>query len=194
MTLADNVEIRREDHRSIAAYATVPVEFEVREVVDVSAMRPGRAVTVPTRAIATPWRKDYDGLPGNDPGGWSTRFDVARWIHLAAYDGASRLGGAIVVADPTAGAQLGGRADTAVLWDLRVMPAARRRGIGRALLGAAEDAAGRTTCRALDVETQDINVAACRLYSDSGYALMAIDRNAYAEAPGETRLLWSKRL
>jgi ribosomal protein S18 acetylase RimI-like enzyme len=75
-----------------------------------------------------------------------------------------------------------------------VAPASRRRGIGRQLLAAAEDAARLAGCRSLDVETQDINVAACRLYSDGGYTLTAVIPEAYLEAPGETKLLWSKRL
>ncbi|CAN5793827.1 hypothetical protein BH11GEM1_BH11GEM1_28890 [soil metagenome] len=33
-----NVEIRREDYRSLSEYALVPIAFAVREVIDVAAM------------------------------------------------------------------------------------------------------------------------------------------------------------
>ena len=190
---AGSVRIRREDHRSLPAHAAVPTAFDVREVVDLAAARPGDSL-VRTRPIAAPWRKDYDTMPGNEPLGWPARFDVRSWIHLAAYDGESRVGGAIVVAEPGAVAELEGRAGSAVLWDLRVAPSARRNGIGRALLAAAEDAARRAGGRELDVETQDVNVPACRLYGGNGFSLAAVVPEAYPEAPGEAKLLWSKRL
>jgi hypothetical protein len=85
---------------------------------------------VPTRAIATPWDKDYDSAPGND----------------------------------------------------------------RELLGAAEAAVRTAGHRALDVETQDINVPACRLYSECGYALVEGIPHGYPDAPHEAKLLWSKQL
>jgi len=187
------VEIRREDYRSLAAYASIPSSFQVAEVVDLPLARSGDA-TLPTRAIATAWDKNYDAVPGNDPLSWSKRFDVRSWICLAAYAGGELIGGGIVVAAASAIAQLDGRSGTAILWDLRVAPAWRRRGAGRALLSAAEDAARSADCRALDVETQDINVTACRLYSECGYTLLAIIPDAYPDAPHEAKLLWSKQL
>jgi hypothetical protein len=62
------------------------------------------------------------------------------------------------------------------------------------LLAAAEEAARGAGRGVLDVETQDINVAACRLYASSGYVLTAVVGEAYPDAPGEAKLLWSKRL
>lgn len=187
------IAIRREDYRSLPAYASVPIAFEVREVVDIATMRPEH-LTLPTRAVGTPWEKNYDAVPGNDPASWSSRFDVRLWIYLAAYLGELRVGGAIVVAEPLAAAQIDGRPGSAILWDLRVAPASRRWGIGRRLLAAAEDAARLTGCRVLDVETQNINVAACRLYCANGYALADVIPNIYSDAPHETMLLWSKPL
>src|SRR3954469_8574676 len=115
------VEIRREDYRSLAAYASIPSRFQVAEVVDLPLARSGDA-TLPTRAIDTAWDKNYDAAPGNDPLSWSKRFDVRSWICLAAYAGGELSGGAIVVAAASAIAQLDGRSGTAILWDLRVAP------------------------------------------------------------------------
>jgi hypothetical protein len=44
------------------------------------------------------------------------------------------------------------------------------------------------------VETQTINVPACRFYSKMGCTLGAIDRYAYVDLPNEIQLLWFKEL
>ncbi len=193
MHSAMNVEIRREDDRSLPAYASIPIAFAVREVVDVAGLQLHHSA-LPTRAVTTPWEKNYDTIADNDPMSWSTRFDVRSWIYLASYLGEERVGGAIVVAERLAVGQLDGRLESAILWDVRVRPDWRRRGIGRQLLAAAADVARETRCRVLDVETQDINAAACRLYSATGFTLAGVTAKAYPDAPHEIRLLWSKQL
>jgi streptothricin acetyltransferase len=63
--------------------------------------------------------------------------------------------------------------------DISVDSAYRRQGIGQRLL---EKAAGWARDRGLPglmLETQDINVAACRLYSAFGFRLEGFDRNLY---------------
>ena len=42
----------------------------------------------------------------------------------------------------------------------------------------------------MKVETQNINVPACRFYARMGCELGTIDRFAYPDLPGETQLLW----
>ena len=46
----------------------------------------------------------------------------------------------------------------------------------------------------LKVETQNINVPACRFYEAQGCILRAIDRCAYPQLPNEVRMLWYKDL
>jgi GNAT superfamily N-acetyltransferase len=89
---------------------------------------------------------------------------------------------------------LGARRDVALLWDLRVAPDVRGRGVGTALFRAAERWAQAKYCTVLEVETQDINVPACRFYARMGCRLGAIDAHAYVEFPNEVQLLWTKRL
>jgi GNAT superfamily N-acetyltransferase len=86
------------------------------------------------------------------------------------------------------------RQDTAVLWDIRVAAEARRQGVGAALFRAVEKWAVAHGCRLLKVETQNINVPACRFYAKQGCVLGAIHRFAYPEFPNETQLLWYKKL
>ena len=78
---------------------------------------------------------------------------------------------------------LEGRDDLAVLWDLRVAPASRRRGWGRRLVEDARAFARSRSATALRVETQDVNVPACRFYAALGFRLEAVRPHAYEE-PG----------
>ena len=48
--------------------------------------------------------------------------------------------------------------------------------------------------RRLRVETQDVNVPACRLYHAQGFRLERATPGAYAELPNEVQLLWHKPL
>jgi len=86
------------------------------------------------------------------------------------------------------------RTDLALLWDLRVDSEFRRRGLGARLLASAESWARSGGCRELKVETQNINVAACRFYEKQAFELRAADPDAYPHFPGEVRLLWYKAL
>ena len=46
----------------------------------------------------------------------------------------------------------------------------------------------------MKIETQNINVVACKFYAGQGCTLGAADRFAYPELPDEVRLLWYKDL
>jgi len=86
------------------------------------------------------------------------------------------------------------RDDLALLWDLRVAPQFRRRGVASALLAAAEQWACARACRVLKVETQNINAPACRFYAACGFALRHVNTSAYEGLPDEIQLLWCKQL
>jgi ribosomal protein S18 acetylase RimI-like enzyme len=187
-----NVSIQREDHRSLEAYAAVSIAFEVSEIVDVATLRLGSSQL--TWSPTSPsWTKDYDALSPNGPLGWASRYVINKWVFLAAYSGnAERLGGAAVVIDQAGIMAVGGRLDYAMLWDLRVASFARRHSIGGALLAEVEVVARQAGYRGLQVETQDINVAACRLYAANHFAVTGIISGAYDDAPTETQLIWTK--
>jgi GNAT superfamily N-acetyltransferase len=89
---------------------------------------------------------------------------------------------------------LGGRDDVAVLWDIRVAPGQRAAGVGSALFGAAQTWASARGCGWLKIETQNVNLVACRFYRKMGCTLGGIDRFAYPAMPDEVQLLWWKTL
>jgi streptothricin acetyltransferase len=89
---------------------------------------------------------------------------------------------------------LQGRRDLAALWDLRVHPEVRGKGVGSALFAAAEDWSRDHGCTQLKIETQNVNVAPCSFYVAMGCTLGGINRYAYNDMPDETQLLWFKDL
>ncbi len=186
------IDVAEEPMTALAEYGRVPIAFEVSRVLEVAA--PDGGLVLAERAVAAPYVKDYDGIRGEGPERWAARFDVSRWGMLVARVDAMRVGGAVVAFDTEGVDMLEGRRDLAVLWDLRVAPEMRGRGVGAALFRAAEAWAIARGCRQLKVETQNINVDACRFYARQGCVLGAIHRFAYPDLPDEAMLLWYKDL
>ena len=135
--------------------------------------------------------KDYDAV--ENPARWAETWDLSNWGLLAAYIDQVRVGGGLIAFD-TPGFEMLERPDMAVLWDLRVDPQYRRKGVATALFAAAERWAGERSCTLLRVETQDANPAACRLYERCGCTLVRSTPDAYPALPHETQLIWERRL
>lgn len=151
-------------------YAGLPIAFTVRTVLGSD----GAEVAV------EPWLKDYDALDGG-PLSWPDRFELEGWRLFTARTGARLVGGAAV-------------SDAGWLWDLRVRPDSRGQGVGRALFEAAAAWARARGYVRLMVETQDVNVPACRFYERMGCRLDSAEPGAYPGLPGETRLVWHLEL
>ncbi|MFL5383660.1 MAG: GNAT family N-acetyltransferase [Longimicrobiaceae bacterium] len=188
------VEVREEPASSLAELARIPISFDVRSVFDVSGPDETGAFVLTERGLASPWTKDYDADSGEGPTRWASRFDLSNWGFLAARVDGRMVGGAVVAFDTPGVEMLEGRRDLAVLWDLRVVPEARGQGAGAALFRAAEEWARARGCTELKIETQNINVPACRFYARQGCVLRAIDPTAYPQLPDEIQLLWYKDL
>ena len=192
--------VREEPLAALAEYGRIPIAFEVRSVLECTPRERGLAgFDLVERPVAMPWTKDYDAIAGDAPARWARRFDVSRWGLLSAREpsapeGAPWLGGATIAFDTPGVHMLEERRDLAVLWDLRVRPDVRARGVGATLFRAAEAWAAARGCRWLKVETQNVNVPACRFYAAQGCTLGAIHRFAYAELPDEVQLLWYRDL
>jgi ribosomal protein S18 acetylase RimI-like enzyme len=189
------VDVCEEPLTTLAEYARVPIAFEVRRVLELTVRDGGLGGFVLTeRELIAPYVKDYDALRGEHPTVWARRFDVSHWGLLVARAGSQRVGGAVLAWRTPDLDMLEGRADLAVVWDIRVAPSARGRGVGAALFRAAEAWAAARGCPQLKVETQNVNVPACRFYARQGCVLGAINRFAYAALPDEVQLLWYKTL
>ena len=177
----------------LARYGEVPIAFRVETILRVEEVDGGLGGLMLMEAPpAKPYVKDYDALESGGPANWAKRFDVSNWGFFQAADAGRPVGGAVVAFRCPQCHMLAGRNDLAVLWDLRVHPARRGEGIGTALLHHAADWAASRGCTQLKIETQNVNVRACRFYAARGCRLVAIDRQAYSDprVAHETMLIW----
>lgn len=189
------MEIIEEPIITAAELARVSIAFKVESVFDVSPRDGGLGgLILSERRVHNPYVKDYDATEGERPEQWAERFDVSNWGLIVARSDGVRVGGAVIAFNTEGVNMLEGRQDLAVLWDIRVAPEARGRGVGSGLFRAVEAWASARGCRQLKIETQNINVPACRFYARQGCVLGAINRFAYRDLPDEVQLLWYKTL
>lgn len=180
---------------SLEQYETIPIAFTVKSIYEVEPVEKGlggiRLKEVP---LEQPYVKDYD--LHESPQDWSKQFDVSNWRLFMAMDGELPVGGATVAYDTPGVNMLGGRADLTVLWDIRVHPDYRGSGIGTALFRRAEKWSRNNKCRWMKVETQNINVPACKFYARMGCVLGEINTQSYVKdgLEHETMLFWYLKL
>ena len=189
-----SIEIVQVGADALEHWADVPIRFRVETVLEVEELDDGLGgLALVERPVATPYIKDYDAVENDRPARW-TRFDLSHWGFFHAIEDGAVGGCAAVAGRSPAVHLLGGRTDFAHLWDLRVRPERRGEGIGARLFTRAVEFARAEGYRQLRVETQNINVGACRFYATRGCRLARVDRTAYWGVPHaerETMLIWS---
>jgi GNAT superfamily N-acetyltransferase len=167
----------------------------VRSILDIEVINRGLGGLVfSERKNENPFLKDYDADEDEGPVHWGKKWNLSNWGVISAYLHDSRVGGCVIAFDTPGVDMLEGRKDIAVLWDLRVHPNHRTDGIGSKLFQAAVTWARERDCRQLKVETQNINVPACRFYARHGCTLGVVNQYAYIEYPDEVELIWYKDL
>jgi ribosomal protein S18 acetylase RimI-like enzyme len=173
-------------------YSAVPIGFTCDCRFEVELIEGGmggmRLVETP---VDPPEEKDFDLY--ESPLEWPKIFDPSHFQIWLALVGGTPVGGAALVWDTPSVHMLDDRRDLAVLWDIRVHPAYRGQGVGRALFSTAVDFARDLGLRQMKIETQNNNVAANRFYHAMGARLGGIRRFAYAASPevaDEVMLLW----
>ena len=180
---------------NLRKFAEVSIRFEVDCVLAVTAVDNGLGgFTLEEKPVETPYAVDHDERAGEGPTRWAKRFDVSNWVILLAEVEEIVRGGAVVAFDTPNVFMLEGRRDLAVIWDLRVDESSRRKGIGSALIQAAEQWAVAHHCGEMKIETQNVNVSACKFYARQGYSVRTIDRFAYGETLDEVELVFTKSL
>jgi ribosomal protein S18 acetylase RimI-like enzyme len=155
---------------TLRAYAEVPIAFRVESILRLELEDGGlggaRLVEEP---VAEPYVKDWPvDDPDGGPAAWAKRWDTSGWTVFAAYDGARRVGGAVVAVHTSDMWFLRARTDTAALWDIRVEWDHRGQGIGHALFSSTVEWARERGFQRLMIETQNVNVNACRFYARKG--------------------------
>jgi streptothricin acetyltransferase len=79
--------------------------------------------------------------------------------------------------------------------DVAVLKIARQKGVASALINKAKGWAIHNNLRGFMLETQDINLAACKLYISNGFELGSVDTMLYSnfDTKDEKALIWYKR-
>ncbi len=190
-----SIEVGEAPIASVADLGQVPIAFTVDRVCDVlTAGNSANRFALKERPIDVPYVKNYDQFDGEGPGHWAQRFDISDWGFIRAVSGGRLAGGAVIAFKTPDVIMLEGRSDLAVLWDIRVLPEMRGQGIGAALFRAAESWAAARACLQLKIETQNVNVAACKFYARHGCMLGSVHSSAYPALPAEVQLIWYKDL
>lgn len=175
-------------------YEKISIAFRVESRFRVELSENGLGGIKLTEEPVTPYVKDYDEHENYRPSQWAKRFDMSGWGILSAFEGKKRVGGAAIVCNSPEIEMLEGLKDLACLWDLRVHPDYRNRGVGHRLFTRALVWSQKRHCRRIKVETQNINVPACRFYARQNCELAVINRFAYPEILSETQLIWYRNV
>ena|SRR5436190_20919003 len=170
-------------------YATIPISFHSHSHFVVHDEAGHWRLTETT---GTSFFKDYDTL--DHPMQWIAQFDTSGWMTFSAFQNSQRVGGAIVAIRTPGVNMLDGRDDLAVLWDMRVHPDYRKQNVGAALFREILSWSKANGCRELKVETQQINVAACKFYQKMGCELREVREDQYPGLSDEIQLLWYREL
>lgn len=189
------VNIVEETPEVLPEYEKVPISFWVETYFRVELSENGlQGIKLIEETVEMPFLKDYDAIEGEKPTQWAKRFNIENWAFFSAFVDQRRVGGAAIAWKTPEIFMLEGREELACLWDLRVAPDYRSKGVGRDLFARALAWAKTRKCRLFKVETQNINVPACRFYASQGCELGAINRFVYPETLNETQLNWYRKI
>lgn len=188
-------EIIEEPVRELTDYSRIPIAFEVRSVLEVHLADGGLGgIRLTECPVAVPRVKDYDAFEQERPSRWRDRWNIANWGVISVFSDGTRIGGCVLAYDTPGVHKLEDRTDIAFIWDIRIAPEYRGKGIGGRLIDRAVTWAQHRRCRFLKVETQNTNVPACRFYANHGFTLGAINLHSYPELPDEVELIWVREL
>ena len=188
------VEIREIGADLLPTYSSIPSSFKVESQLRIELVDGGLGGFRLIEERVEPYMK-WGVQSGEDrPETWPERFRSDKRGVFMAFRGSETVGGATVLIDFPAGIITHFEKEgTAVLWDIRIHPDERRRGIGTKLFRFAADWARGRGCHSMKIETQNVNVPACRFYAKNGCVLGAVHRFGYAsalEVAHEAMLQW----
>ena len=145
-------EIIEESSAALSQYEKVSIAFRVETHFLVVPIDNGLGGLTFIEEPVTPYVKDYDAFENERPSAWLKRFDISRWGIFSAFENGQRVGGAAVAWNTPEIEMLEGRKDLACLWDLRVHPDYRNKGIGRKLFSYSLDWARKKQCHRLKID------------------------------------------
>ena len=185
------IDIKKEGRSLLDVYSTIPTSFQVDSIYRLETdFAESLMLELKEEKIDKPFIKDYDKHPCDRPKEELKKFDIENWVFYGAYLDSSLAGCLILAHKSKKVYMLEGRDDIMCLWDIRIHPDLRRKGIGSKLFEAAVEETARLGCKFMKIETQNINVQACKFYKKQGCELGTISRYAYKDYPDEIQFVW----
>jgi ribosomal protein S18 acetylase RimI-like enzyme len=166
-------------------YSAIPSKFLVEAVYRVVLPSNNNSILqLVEEKVEQPFTRDYNQTGDDNPTAWAERYDLSRWGIFAAFESDYPIGGATIALDgPIFPARSLQREDLAVLWDIRVHPEHKRRGVGSILFKHAVDWVKSHGCGQLGLETDGTNIPACKFYEKMGCRLGGILKYGYSGNP-----------
>ncbi len=185
------IELLPVNKKTLDRYSAIPSYFDVNSMLDVEVLADGfKGMTFKEKKVARPYTKYYD--TEGEPFSW-LNFNTSNWVTFLASENKSLVGCLTVACRTPELRMLNGRNDLADVWDIRIHPDYKRQGYGARLFQEAVAWSRHEGFKQLCVETQNLNVRACRFYLKQGCRLGAINRFAYYSNPkerDEVQLIW----
>ena len=186
------ITYKQVDKTYFPQYDTIPMRVNVSSYFKIEKIDRGLGGFTLIETPAEPYVKDFCMGEDESVTRWE-RWDLSSWAFFMAFDGERPVGAAAVASRTEGIDMLSGRDDLAVLWDIRVDGAYKRRGIGQTLFDMAVSWSRAQELKQMKIECQNNNAPACKFYHRQGAVLCALDEYAYYREPEyahETRLIW----
>ena len=183
-----NLKIKKAHLSFLKKYHKIPIRFS-SDMIYPEELFVGKAEDINLVKIPVqPFTKDYD--EHELPYKWVEKWDISNWCILKVEIDGEYIAGAVIAYNTNGVNMLEGRDDIAVLWDIRVSPAHRGEGIGEKLFKEAVKFAEEKNCKFLKIETQNINVNACKFYKKMGCYLGRYSIDEYKDLSDEIMMMW----
>lgn len=184
-----NILVKEVNKEQLYEYSQIPMRFKVTSKYELNKINGGLGGIVFNEVGTDENVKDLGVY--EKPLQWEKEFDISNWGFFIAYDNETPVGGATLVYDTKEVNMLSNRKDITVLWDIRVAPEYKGKGIGSRLFSHAVEWSKQRKCKYIKIETQNNNVAACKFYAKQGAILGEINEQAYHdEVEDEAMLIW----
>ncbi|MDA3838145.1 MAG: GNAT family N-acetyltransferase [Candidatus Delongbacteria bacterium] len=183
-----NFTIKRVPLSFLKEYHKVPIQFS-SDIIYSEELFVGKSENINLiESHVPPFTKDYDEY--ESPFKWVEKWDISNWCIFKAEINNQYVAGAVIAFNTNGVNMLEGRDDIAVLWDIRVSPDHRGQGIGEELFKEAVKFAKEKKCEFLKIETQNINVNACKFYKKIGCYLGKYSIHEYKDLSDEIMMMW----
>ena len=185
------IEMLPVNKKTLDRYSVIPSYFEVNSMLEVEVLDDGfKGMKFREKKVARPYTKNYD--VDGEPFSW-LNFNTSHWVTFLLSEDESLVGGLTVACQTPELRELNGRNDLADVWDIRVHPDYKHKGYGTRLFQEAVAWSRNKGFKQLCVETQNVNVRACRFYLKQGCRLgvsTAMLTIATRKKRDEVQLVW----